>query len=239
MLVRHFHNKILAPELKRIVLYKQRKTTARIFPKDGFSYNLPVRLSSCCLILCFCFATKHNFTWMPSRLIRNQLGRLTGSAQGKTFGKSGGATAWPLPPPTSPEGRKGLRIIEESSRGEGAPRRPGSCRPRLQVRLSSQRSARGALSAAVDLEDGCGCQFLGPRRRGVGVASAVWMLVRKDAGRFSGSSQGCGVCVFVCVRVRGREGERERERKKEATQCAVLQYVHLLLDLFIVCCHYL
>ena len=47
------------------------------------------------------------------------------------------------------------------------------------------------------------------------MASAVWMLVRKDAGRFSGSSQGCGVCVFVCVRVRGREGERERERGRE------------------------
>jgi len=52
------------------------------------------------------------------------------------------------------------------------------------------------------------------------VASAVWMLVRKDAGRFSVSSQGCGVrvCVCVCVYVCVWEGVRERgavQRERE------------------------
>ena len=33
------------------------------------------------------------------------------------------------------------------------------------------------------------------------MASAVGMLVRKDAGRFAVSGQGCGVCACVRVRV--------------------------------------
>lgn len=60
----------------------------------------------------------------------------------------------------------------------------------------------------MNLEEGCCCQFLRPLLRGVGVASAVWMLVRKDAGCFLVRSQGCGVCVCARERDRGIGGEK-------------------------------
>lgn len=47
------------------------------------------------------------------------------------------------------------------------------------------------------------------------MASAVWMLVRKDAGCFLVRSQGCGVCVCARERQREREGEKERGRGRE------------------------
>ena len=109
------------------------------------------------------------------------------------------------------------RIEERGGSPEEAQERQAS--PPSAAFISSAAHG-GALSAAVNLEEGrCCCQFLGPRLRGVGVASAVWMLVRKDAERFSVSSQGCGVWVCVCVREREREGRgggRETKRPRGA-----------------------
>lgn len=65
-------------------------------------------------------------------------------------------------------------------------------------------------------KEGCCCQFRGPLLRGVGVASAVWLLVRKDAECFSVRSQG-GVCVRETEKRERERKEREKEVEKAPT----------------------
>ena len=107
---------------------------------------------------------------------------------------------------------------------------PGAAGRASRSSYHRRRSAQRSSGSAANSEEGRGCQFLGPRLRGVGVASAVGMLVRKDAGRFAVSGQGCGVCacvrvrvcVCVCEWVRER-GAVQRERGRRLSDPEVLK----------------
>ena len=107
------------------------------------------------------------------------------------------------PPPTDIS--RGEKRVKDYWRPEDSGREPrggpGAAGRASRSSFHRRRSAQRSSGSAANSEEGRGCQFLGPRLRGVGVASAVGMLVRKDAGRFAVSGQGCGVCACVRVRV--------------------------------------
>ncbi|VFV31355.1 Hypothetical predicted protein, partial [Lynx pardinus] len=122
-------------------------------------------------------------------------------------------------------GEKGLRTVGEERGGEGAPRRPRSSRPRLQVQLPS--AARRAVGSERR------CEFGGGTAATVGTAAArsgrglvgvdacserCWVLFSEEPGLCGGSVYvpvwGACVSVCVCVCMRQRERKRVRERKE-------------------------